>query len=73
MASSGSGKVSSQFFVCLTDDPSQLNKLTGKYVAFGQLASDCFPTLQALEAIGADSKTETPLQPIWVHHCSIMS
>lgn len=71
MASSGAGKVSSQFFIALSNDSQQLAaKLNGKYVAFGQLRQESEGVLQALEAVG--QKSEVPLKPIWVYECSVL-
>lgn len=70
MASSGAGKVSSQFFVCLASDDAMLAKLSGKYVAFGQLKEASEAVLRKLEEV--EQKDEVPLQPVWVFDCTVL-
>jgi len=70
MANSGKNSNSSQFFVVLTDDESQLAKLDGKYVLFGQLR-DGWEALRALDTIGGDTDGRST-QPAWVGACGIL-
>ncbi|GAA5932994.1 hypothetical protein JCM10213_009261 [Rhodosporidiobolus nylandii] len=64
-----------QFFITLTSDPAKLKKLTGKYVAFGQvdLADDeasraCLDRLNAL----SDGKGGTR-EPVWIEACGMVA
>lgn len=70
MANSGRNTNSSQFFVVLTDDETQLAKLDGKYVVFGQLREG-WQVLSAVDDVGggADGK---PTLPVWVGGCGIL-
>ncbi|GAA5844860.1 hypothetical protein JCM9279_000020 [Rhodotorula babjevae] len=62
-----------QFFVTLTSDPAKLKKLTGKYVAYGQvdLADEgsraCLERLDAL----ADGKGGTTVK-VWIDDCNVL-
>ncbi|BGP19029.1 hypothetical protein JCM10213v2_007109 [Rhodosporidiobolus nylandii] len=63
------------FFITLTSDPAKLKKLTGKYVAFGQvdLADDeasraCLDRLNAL----SDGKGGTR-EPVWIEACGMVA
>lgn len=69
MANSGKNTNSSQFFVVLTDDGTQLAKLDGKYVHFGQLR-DGWGVLDALESAGGGSDGK-PIRPAWVGGCGV--
>ncbi|GAA5828999.1 hypothetical protein JCM11251_004093 [Rhodosporidiobolus azoricus] len=70
MANSGKNSNTSQFFLTLTSDPVKLKKLTGKYVAFGQVdlidegSRLCLERLDAL----ADGKGGTN-EPVWIEAC----
>ncbi|GAA5954550.1 hypothetical protein JCM8115_004622 [Rhodotorula mucilaginosa] len=74
MANSGKNSNTSQFFVTLTDDPAKLKKLTGKYVAFGQVdmadseSASCVERLDAL----ADGQGGTTL-PVWIESCGTLA
>ncbi|POY76150.1 hypothetical protein BMF94_0873 [Rhodotorula taiwanensis] len=60
------------FFVTLTDDPSKLKKLTGKYVAFAQvdlLDADSLECLRQLDAL-ADGRGGT-VKPVWIDECGL--
>jgi cyclophilin family peptidyl-prolyl cis-trans isomerase len=67
MANSGKNTNSSQFFVVLTDDPSKLAKMNGKYVVFGQVEAG-WDVLDKLNAVagGADGKST---EPVWIGGC----
>ncbi|KAH7102488.1 cyclophilin-like protein [Auriculariales sp. MPI-PUGE-AT-0066] len=67
MAASSSGKATSQFFICVTDDPAQLKKLDGKYVVFGQVVGNGGWTevLRSIEDRGAQG------EPVWVEDCGL--
>jgi len=69
MANSGKNTNSSQFFVVLTDDETQLAKLDGKYVHFGQLR-DGLEVLDALDRIGSNTDGK-PIRPAWVGGCGV--
>ncbi|GAA5990682.1 hypothetical protein JCM10908_003187 [Rhodotorula pacifica] len=74
MANSGKNSNTSQFFVTLTDDPTKLKKLTGKYVAFGQVDlsdPDSLACLERLDSLG-DGKGGTT-EPVWIEHCGLVS
>lgn len=63
-----------QFFVTLTDDPAKLKKLTGKYVAFGQVDmadSDSASCLERLDAL-ADGQGGTT-SPVWIENCGTLA
>ena len=70
MANSGKNTNSSQFFVVLTDDESQLTKLDGKYVHFGQLR-DGWEVLDALNGVGGGTDGK-PTEPAWVGGCGLL-
>ncbi|BGP53520.1 hypothetical protein JCM8202v2_001079 [Rhodotorula sphaerocarpa] len=60
------------FFVTLADDPAKLKKLTGRYVAFGQvdlLDHDSARCLDELNAL-ADGKGGIA-GPVWIEECGI--
>jgi cyclophilin family peptidyl-prolyl cis-trans isomerase len=63
MANSGKNTNSSQFFVVLTDDTAKLAKLTGKYVAFGNLVEG-WDTLGRLDEVG--NEDGKPTKPVWI-------
>jgi len=67
MASSGSGKATSQFFICLSDAPVQLKKLDGKYVAFGQVVGleGWKDVLKVVEERGGSG------EKVWVEDCGV--
>ncbi|BGP37374.1 hypothetical protein JCM10450v2_001283 [Rhodotorula kratochvilovae] len=73
MANSGKNSNTSQFFIILTSDPAKLKKLTGKYVAFGQVDLEdegsraCLARLDAL----ADGKGGTT-QRVWIEECNVV-
>ncbi|CDZ97022.1 Peptidyl-prolyl cis-trans isomerase [Phaffia rhodozyma] len=74
MANSGKNSNSSQFFITLTSSPGQLSKLTGKYVAFGQidLSDDrhrvCLDRLSELaDGLGKGGTTEK----VWIGGCEV--
>jgi len=69
MANSGKNTNSSQFFVVLTDEESQLAKLDGKYVVFGQLG-DGWDVLEALDGVGGGSDGKAT-RPVWVGGCGV--
>lgn len=69
MANSGKNTNSSQFFVVLTDDETQLAKLDGKYVLFGQLR-DGWEVLDALDNVGGNTDGK-PVRPTWVGGCGL--
>ncbi|QRV99506.1 peptidyl-prolyl cis-trans isomerase, cyclophilin-type protein [Ceratobasidium sp. AG-Ba] len=60
MANSGKNSNTSQFFVVLTNNPSDLAKISGKYVVFGR-------RLSALA--GSDEK---PVKPVWVEESGVL-
>ncbi len=66
MANSGANSNTSQFFITLTDDPSKLAKLNGKYVLFGQVIEgwELLERLNRVEAVG-----ESPAVPTFIHDC----
>ncbi|KZV81445.1 cyclophilin-like protein [Exidia glandulosa HHB12029] len=68
MASSASGKSTSQFFISLTDDPAQLKKLDGKYVAFGRVdgPEGWEDTLRAVESRGSTG------EKVWIEDCGVL-
>jgi cyclophilin family peptidyl-prolyl cis-trans isomerase len=70
MANSGKNTNSSQFFVTLTDDETQLAKLDGKYVVFGQLV-DGWEVLSALNDVGGGEDGK-PIRPTWVGGCGLL-
>ncbi|CAE6459502.1 hypothetical protein ACGC1H_004057 [Rhizoctonia solani] len=73
MANSGKNSNTSQFFIVLTDNPTKLAKISGKYVVFGKARTtgEGEKVLRQLAALaGAD---ERPLQPVWVESCGIIS
>ncbi|GAA5867481.1 hypothetical protein JCM3774_002918 [Rhodotorula dairenensis] len=73
MANSGKNSNTSQFFVTLTDDPVKLKKLTGKYVAFGQVDiadPDSASCLERLDSL-ADGKGGTTI-PVWIQGCGLL-
>lgn len=70
MANSGKNTNSSQFFVVLTDDESQLAKLDGKYVHFGQLR-DGWEVLDVLNGVGGGTDGK-PTEPAWVGGCGLL-
>ncbi|KAG0702200.1 cyclophilin-like domain-containing protein [Suillus ampliporus] len=67
MANSGKNSNSSQFFVVLTDDETQLAKLNGKYVAFGELQAG-FEVLDKLNKVAGDVNGK-PSVPVWIGGC----
>ncbi|KPV76885.1 uncharacterized protein RHOBADRAFT_51870 [Rhodotorula graminis WP1] len=74
MANSGKNSNTSQFFVTLTSDPVKLKKLTGKYVAFGQVDLEddgsraCLERLDAL----ADGRDGTAVK-VWIDDCNAVA
>ncbi|CAE6403593.1 unnamed protein product [Rhizoctonia solani] len=73
MANSGKNSNTSQFFIVLTNSPTNLAKISGKYVVFGKARAtgEGEKVLQRLGALaGAD---ERPLQPVWVESCGVLS
>ena len=70
MANSGKNTNSSQFFVVLTDDETQLAKLDGKYVVFGQL-KEGWEVLSALDDVGGGADGG-PTRPVWVGGCGVL-
>ena len=70
MANSGKNTNSSQFFVVLTDDESQLAKLHGKYVLFGQLREG-WEVLNAIDEVGGPGADGKPKRPVWVGGCGV--
>ena len=73
MANSGKNSNTSQFFVVLTDNPTELTKITGKYVIFGK-ARITGEGKQVLQQLGTLAGTdERPLQPVWVESCGVLS
>ncbi|QRV85443.1 peptidyl-prolyl cis-trans isomerase, cyclophilin-type protein [Ceratobasidium sp. AG-Ba] len=72
MANSGKNSNTSQFFVVLTNNPSDLAKISGKYVVFGRVRSteDSKAILQRLSALaGSDEK---PVKPVWVEESGVL-
>ncbi|GAA5857315.1 hypothetical protein JCM8547_002214 [Rhodosporidiobolus lusitaniae] len=73
MANSGKNSNTSQFFLTLTSSPDKLKKLTGKYVAFGQVdlsdvgSKECLARLDGL----GDGKGGTR-EPVWIEKCGIV-
>ncbi|KAG2035101.1 cyclophilin-like domain-containing protein [Suillus americanus] len=67
MANSGKNTNSSQFFVVLTDDETQLAKLNGKYVAFGELKAG-IEVLDKLNKVAGDVDGK-PNVPVWIGGC----
>jgi len=66
MANSGKNSNTSQFFIVLTDNETQLSKITGKYVIFGHL-KDGWEVLRRLDEVGSgDGK---PTAPVWIGEC----
>lgn len=64
----------SQFFVTLTSDPAKLKKLTGKYVAFGQVDLDDAGSrtcLERLDALG-DGNGGTSVK-VWIENCNVVA
>ncbi|KAG8713860.1 cytochrome P450-dit2 [Ceratobasidium sp. 423] len=73
MANSGKNSNTSQFFIILTNDPTKLAKIAGKYVIFGKarISGEGEQVLQQLGALaGAD---ERPLRLVWVESCGVLS
>jgi len=70
MANSGKNTNSSQFFVVLADNETQLAKLDGKYVLFGQLR-DGWEVLDALDSVGGGTDGK-PSRPVWVGGCGVL-
>ncbi|EJD54170.1 cyclophilin-like protein [Auricularia subglabra TFB-10046 SS5] len=68
MAASSSGKSTSQFFICLTDDAAQLKKLDGKYVAFGRV--DGPPGWQ--EVLRMVEERAAAKEKVWIHDCGVL-
>ena len=66
MANSGKNSNTSQFFVVLTDQETQLAKMQGKYVIFGEVKSG-WEVLDRLNQIG--SSDGKPPQPVWIGDC----
>ncbi|OAX40563.1 hypothetical protein K503DRAFT_737274 [Rhizopogon vinicolor AM-OR11-026] len=66
MANSGKNTNSSQFFIVLTDDETQLAKLNSKYVVFGELKSG-FEVLDKLNKAG--DVNGKPGVPVWIGGC----
>jgi cyclophilin family peptidyl-prolyl cis-trans isomerase len=66
MAASSSGKSTSQFFICLTDEPAQLKKLNGKYVLFGHVVGPdgWLEIVRTIEKRGAEG------EKVWIEDCS---
>ncbi|KAJ3173485.1 hypothetical protein HDU88_002571 [Geranomyces variabilis] len=64
MANSGKHSNTSQWFVTLTDDKTQLKKMEGKYVVFGHLIEG-LDVLDALNAVGSESGTPTEQVQVW--------
>ncbi|KAI8585415.1 cyclophilin [Geranomyces variabilis] len=64
MANSGKHSNTSQWFVTLTDDKTQLKKMEGKYVVFGHLIEG-FDVLDGLNAVGSESGTPTEQVQVW--------
>lgn len=64
MANSGKNTNSSQFFIVLTDNETQLAKLNGKYVAFGMLKTG-FEVLDKLNEVAGDGDGN-PVTPVWI-------
>jgi len=67
MANSGKNTNSSQFFIVLTDDETQLAKLNGKYVVFGELKAG-LETLDKLHQVAGDVDGK-PIVPVWIGGC----
>lgn len=72
MASSKTGlgaRNTSQFFVVLTDNETQLKKLKGQYVIFGELRGG-EKELRVLDRLSeAGGENEKPLIPVWIGGC----
>ncbi|KAJ3179402.1 hypothetical protein HDU87_003012 [Geranomyces variabilis] len=64
MANSGKHSNTSQWFVTLTDDKTQLKKMEGKYVVFGYLVEG-LGVLDELNAVGSESGTPTEQVQVW--------
>ncbi|KAJ3161118.1 hypothetical protein HDU86_007740 [Geranomyces michiganensis] len=64
MANSGKHSNTSQWFVTLTDDKTQLKKMEGKYVVFGHLIEGA-NVLDALNAVGSESGTPSEQVLVW--------
>ncbi|KIJ63790.1 hypothetical protein HYDPIDRAFT_29140 [Hydnomerulius pinastri MD-312] len=75
MASASTGKNAkntSQFFVVLTDDETQLKKLKGRYVFFGRLKQEPKEGWELLDRLSeAGGTDEKPSVPVWVGGCGI--
>ncbi|KAH7924935.1 hypothetical protein BV22DRAFT_1034630 [Leucogyrophana mollusca] len=66
MANSGKNSNTSQFFVVLTKEEKKLEKLTGKYVVFGEL-KEGWDVLSRLDMAG--EANGRPNTPVWVGGC----
>lgn len=73
MANSGKNSNTSQFFIVITDDPTKLAKITGKYVVFGKarLEGGGSGLLESLNALGGSS-SEKPSAPVWVEDSGVL-
>ncbi|PCH37444.1 hypothetical protein WOLCODRAFT_84162 [Wolfiporia cocos MD-104 SS10] len=70
MANSGKNTNTSQFFIVLSDDESQLRKLNGKYVKFGEL-KESDDVLLRLDGVGGDSGGQ-PSESVWIGDCGLL-
>lgn len=66
MANWGKNSNTSQFFIVLTDKDSQLAKMQGKYVVFGEVKLG-WEVLDKLDEIG--SSDGNPAQSVWIGAC----
>ncbi|KAH8923599.1 hypothetical protein BT69DRAFT_1281289, partial [Atractiella rhizophila] len=71
MANSGKNSNTSQFFVCLTDDPTKLKKLDGKYVVFGKL-KEGLELLSQISERGSASDDGKTSERVWIGACGVL-
>lgn len=76
MANSGKNTNSSQFFIALTDDPTSLAKLDGKYVCFGTLKNtqgEGEAVLRRLNEVANPGGQDRPLERVWIGGCGLLA
>jgi len=76
MANSGKNTNSSQFFITLTEDPTSLAKLDGKYVCFGtvkNIKGEGGKVLRRLNEVADPSGKDKPLVKVWIGRCGLLA